>query len=120
MPCAIRRAAGRVRLQVPSAWKVEPAERTFTLASSCGVPADAKAVSANATVTGGAADGSLRFFPSDSTLPIATTISFGAGKTRANNTLLLLSGAGGAGRATVVNDSTAPIHLILDVNGYFK
>ncbi|MBK9963558.1 MAG: IPT/TIG domain-containing protein [Holophagales bacterium] len=97
-----------------------PAERTFTLVSTCGVPADAKALSANVTVTGGAADGSLRFFPSDATLPIATTISFGAGKTRANNTLLLLSGAGGAGRSTVVNDSTAPIHLILDVNGYFK
>ncbi|HYN43323.1 MAG TPA: IPT/TIG domain-containing protein, partial [Thermoanaerobaculia bacterium] len=97
-----------------------PTERTFTLVPGCGIPADAKVVSANVTVTGGAAAGDLRIYPADSALPISTTISFAAGKTRANNSLLLLSEAGGAGRVTVRNDSAAPIHLIVDVNGYFK
>jgi hypothetical protein len=97
-----------------------PAEREFTLASACGVPADARVLSANITVTGGTAAGSLRIYPADSTIPIATTISFAAGKTRANNSLLLLSEAGGAGRVTVRNDSPGPVHLIVDVNGYFR
>ncbi len=97
-----------------------PAERTFTLVPGCGIPADAKVVSANVTVTGGGAAGDLRLFPSDTPLPVSTTISFGAGKTRANNAMLLLSATGQAGRVTVRNDSAAPIHLIVDVNGYFK
>jgi hypothetical protein len=99
---------------------VLPAERTFTLVPTCGVPADAKVLSANVTVTGGGAAGSLRLFPADTTVPLSTTISFGVGKTRANNTMLLLSAAGGAGQVTVRNGSAAPIHLIVDVNGYFK
>jgi hypothetical protein len=97
-----------------------PAERTFTLVPACGVPADAKVLSTNVTVTQGTAAGSLRIYPSDSTLPVSTTISFAAARTRANNAMLLVSAAGGAGRVTVRNDSTAPIHVIVDVNGYFK
>ena len=42
-----------------------PAEREFALAYSCGVPADAKVVSTNVTVTGGTAAGSLRIYPAD-------------------------------------------------------
>jgi hypothetical protein len=97
-----------------------PAEREFALASACGVPADARVLSANVTVTGGAEAGTLRIYPSDATLPIATTISFAAGKTKANISLLLLSETGGAGRVTVRNDSPGPVHLIVDVNGYFR
>jgi len=97
-----------------------PGERTFTLAPACGIPADAKALAANVTVTGGTAAGSLRIYPADSTLPVSTAISYGAGKTRANNAILLLSAAGGAGRVTVRNDSAAPIHLIVDVSGYLR
>lgn len=97
-----------------------PAQRTFQLSSVCGVPADAKVVSANVTVTGGGAAGSLRVFPADTTVPIATTISFGVGQTKANNSMLLLSAAGTAGQVTVRNGSAAPVHFILDVNGYFK
>jgi hypothetical protein len=97
-----------------------PAERVFPLVPACGVPADAKVVSANVTVTGGSAAGSLRFHASDSTLPVSTTISFAGGKTRANNTLLLLSAGDEPGRITVRNDATSEVHVIIDVNGYFR
>lgn len=97
-----------------------PGERTFTVAPGCGVSTDAKVLSANVTVISGAAAGSLRIYPADSTLPIATTISFDAGKIRANNAMLLLSAAGEAGRVTVRNDAGAPLHLVVDVNGYFR
>ena len=80
----------------------------------------AKVLSANVTVISGAAPGSLRIYPADAALPVATTISFGAGKIRANNAMLLLSAAGEAGRVTVRNDAGAPLHLVVDVNGYFR
>lgn len=97
-----------------------PAERTFTVIGMCGVPVDARVLSTNVTVTQGTADGSLRFFPSDSPLPLSTTISFAAGKTRANNAMLLVSSTGPAGRVTVRNDAAGTVHLVLDVNGYFR
>jgi hypothetical protein len=97
-----------------------PAERTFGIVPGCGIPADARVVSANVTVTGGSASGDLRFYPAGTALPVSTTISFGAGRTRANNAMLLVSEGPDAGRVTVRNDSAAPIHLIVDVNGYFR
>ena len=97
-----------------------PAERTFPLVPGCGVPADALVVSANITVTGSTAGGALRVYASDSVLTDATVISFPAGKSRANNAMLLLSAAGGSGRITVRNDAPGTVHLIIDVNGYFR
>ena len=97
-----------------------PAERTFGVVPACGVPADAKVVSANVTVISGAAPGSLRIYPADAALPVATTISFGVGRIRANNAMLLVSTTGGAGRVTVRNDAAAPLHLVVDVSGYFR
>jgi hypothetical protein len=94
-----------------------PAERTFPLVPGCGVPADALVVSANVTVTGSTAAGALRVYASDSALTDATIISFQAGKSRANNALILVSGSG---EVTVRNDAEGETHLIIDVNGYFR
>jgi len=94
-----------------------PAERTFSLVPGCGVPADALVVSTNITVTGSTAGGALRVYASDSGLTNATVISFPAGKTRANNASLLVSGSG---EVTVRNDAEGETHLIIDVNGYFR
>lgn len=94
-------------------------ERVFTLNGACGVSASARTLVTNVTVTGIAADGDLRIFPSDGVLPTATVISFRAGQTRANNAILLLS-SDGAGRVTVHNDAPGPLDLIIDVNGYFE
>jgi len=94
-----------------------PAERTFPLVPGCGVPADALVVSTNITVTGPTAGGALRVYASDSALTDATVISFPAGKSRANNALILVSGSG---EVTVRNDAEGETHLIIDVNGYFR
>ncbi|HYN41662.1 MAG TPA: glycoside hydrolase family 44 protein, partial [Thermoanaerobaculia bacterium] len=67
--------------------------RSFTVADgACGVPADAKAVAVNVTVTGQTAAGALTLFPGSGVAPVTTTISFAAGKTRANNALIGLTG----------------------------
>ena len=94
-------------------------ERVITMAGRCGVPAGARAVSVNVTVTQPAAVGSFRFFPGDGVPSAATTIAFPAGRTRANNAILMLSSSG-SGTLAVRNDSAGPAHLIIDVNGYMQ
>ena len=46
-----------------------------------------------------------------------TSIEYAAGKTRANNAMLLVSGTG---EITVRNDADGEAHLIIDVNGYYR
>ena len=93
--------------------------RLFGMAGVCGVPASARAVTANVTVTAPAAAGNLRFYPGDAGAPLASAINFRPGQTRANNAILRLSGDGAAA-VFVANDAPATVHFILDVNGYFE
>jgi len=94
------------------------AQRTFALASQCGVPSTARALSLNVTVITPTAAGDLRLFPGESATPLVSTINYRAGQTRANNAI---AGLGAAGDLTVQCDqSTGTVHLVLDVNGYFQ
>ncbi len=92
-------------------------QRAFTLTGACGVPAGAVALSANVTVTQTGGAGSLRFYPGDSVPSSATTISFGAGATRANNAHLKLAADGSVG---VASDAPGTVHVIVDVSGYYR
>jgi len=90
-------------------------ERLFVLASRCGIPATAKAVSLNVTVTSPAAPGFVVLYPGGASAPSVSAINFRTGQTRANNSVVRL-GTGG----TLAVQSAAPTHFILDVNGYFE
>ena len=95
--------------------------RTFNVAaSSCGIPAGAAAISVNLTVTNAGALGELVVFPSDVARPIASSISFKAGSTRANNGIVSLSGSGPGPTFSVFNNSAGTVDFIVDVNGYFQ
>lgn len=98
-----------------------PSRRVFSVAGVCGIPATARSISVNVTVTQPAAAGTLRVFPGDTAeewTPTSTSISFSAQKTRANNSICLLS-KDGAGSLAVRNDAPGTVHFILDVSGYF-
>jgi hypothetical protein len=94
------------------------ATRSFTVAQgACGVPADATAVAVNATETGPSSAGALTLFPGSGTAPAATTISFAAGRTRANNALVALAD----GVLSIADRQEAgSVHVIVDVSGYFR
>ena len=94
------------------------AARSFAVAGACGIPTGAVAISANLTVTNAGATGELVVFPSDVATPASSSISFGAGRTRANNDVVVLSGPGTS--FSVFNNSAANVDFILDVNGYFQ
>ncbi len=96
------------------------AQRTFVLAGSCGVPAGAKALSVNLTVTQPDAAGQLILYPADiGGVPVASSINFAGGQTRANNAMVTLA-YDGSGGIKVHNASTGTVHFILDVNGYYQ
>ena len=96
------------------------ATRTFVATGSCGVPATARSVSANVTVTNASAGGQLVLYPGD--LPAAPgtlTLAFRAGQTRANNAVVgLASDASGSFRIT--SSAAAPLDVVVDFNGWFE
>jgi hypothetical protein len=91
--------------------------RTFVLTGQCGIPATAKSVAVNLTVVQASSGGHLAAFPAGQGLPLASTMNFGAGQTRANNAVLSLS-AGGA--ISVFNGAAGPANFLLDVTGWFE
>jgi len=93
-------------------------ERTFVVTASCGVPSSALAVSFNIAVTLESAFGDLRIFPAGTPLPLVSAINYRPFKTRSNDAVI---GLGGAGDVTVhVDQPSGTVHLILDVDGYFQ
>ena len=94
------------------------AQRLFTLAGRCGIPATAQAVSVNLTVVAPAQTGHLQAYPGGITPPPASVINFGAGQTRANNAILPLAADGTL--AVRPGMASGTVHLLLDVNGYFE
>jgi hypothetical protein len=86
----------------------------------CGVPEAALSLTVNVTVTGSGAPGELRLFPGNgiSPNPPVSTISYAAGKTRANNAIVRLA-TDGTATIKVQNVSAAAVHFILDVSGYY-
>ena len=93
------------------------AARAFTIAGQCGVPADASAVALNVTITNPTSSGSLTVYPGTGAVPGTSTISFAAGKTRANNTTIgLVDGV----LSVFDAQATGTTHLIVDASGYFR
>jgi hypothetical protein len=93
------------------------AVRVFVLAGQCEIPAAARAVSVNVTVTGSTAPGNLRLYQAGISLPSTSTINYSTGQTRASNAVVSLNGAGEM--AVYCSQSSGMVQVILDVNGYF-
>jgi hypothetical protein len=92
-------------------------ERMFTVGGRCGIPATARAVSVNVTVTEPTDFGFLVLFPGGGPPPLASAINFRPGQTRANNAVVTLGPAGGLVVRTGM--ASGGVHVILDVSGYF-
>ena len=91
--------------------------RSFDAAGTCGIPADARALSVNLTAVSPAADGVFRLFGAGSATPVAQVLGFRAGRLRSSAAVAV---PGALGRLTVRNDSAQPAHAVLDVSGYFR
>lgn len=97
---------------------VAGADRTFLAFGRCGIPATARAISINVTVTGPSTGGNLRLYPGGQPLPLVSTLNYSSGQTRGNNAVVPLSLAGEFVIRCAQASGTA--HAIVDVNGYFE
>jgi hypothetical protein len=93
-------------------------DRTFVLAGRCGIPSSATAVATNVTVTSATTAGFLTLFPDGATAPLASSVNFHAGQTRANNAIFALSTTGGV--TIHAGLGSGNVEAILDVTGYFQ
>jgi hypothetical protein len=94
------------------------ARRLFQLAGQCGVPAGAKAVAANVTAVGGAANGFFSVGPSG-VANVTSTVNYAAGQARAGNAVVGLTGDP-LGAIWVQNNSNGTTDLLIDVAGYYQ
>ena len=62
---------------------------------------------------------SSRFYPPGTRVPLASTLNFGAGQTRANNAVIPL-GTGGSIAIVCGQPAGGVAHAVIDVNGYFE
>jgi glucose/arabinose dehydrogenase len=92
-------------------------DRAFTIAGRCNIPATARAVAVNLTVTGPTDLGHLVLFALGGIPPTTSAINFRPGQTRANNAIVTLGPAGDIVVRTGM--ATGSVQFILDVDGYF-
>jgi hypothetical protein len=93
--------------------------RSFPIAGECDIPEGAQAVSLNVTVVGSTGPGVLQVFQAGLFGTSTSYLTFGAGQTRTNNGLVALAG----GRLSVrplVDASPGKVHIVIDINGYFR
>jgi IPT/TIG domain/Matrixin len=97
---------------------VANADRAFTVTGQCGIPATARAVSANVTVTQPSSAGDLRLSAAGGPLSLTSSINYRASQTRANDAVIPLGAAGAL--AVHCDQPSGTVQFIIDVNGYFQ
>ncbi len=99
---------------------VDGTPRVVTFHGVCGIPASARALATNFTATQASLAGWVSAYPADVASTGTIVIPFAAGKTRASNTMLKLSGDGhGQARLEATVPAGGTVHVIVDVSGYF-
>jgi len=94
------------------------ADRAFTVTGQCGIPATARAISANVTITQPSSVGDLRLSAAGGALSLTSSINYRAGQTRANDAVIPLGAAGAL--SVHCDQSSGTVQFIIDVNGYFQ
>jgi hypothetical protein len=126
-PCRIAdtRGNGFTGLQGPPALAPN-ATRSFPVrgVSGCGIPSDAEAVVFNFTVVQPAQSGNLVAYPYGGAIPPLTSVlNYSAGEFAVGNGAIVPLGGTTLNVSVYVNvapGSTATVHLVIDVTGYFK
>jgi uncharacterized repeat protein (TIGR01451 family) len=91
--------------------------RTFQVTGLCNIPANATAIHANVTAVNPGSPGFFQVIPTGAPIPVASTVNYVTGRTRANNGIFQLVG----GTVDIRCQQTAgtTTHAVLDVAGYF-
>ena len=111
------RPSGTTTDGVSAGGGARPAGSTYELlvADRGGVPAGARAVVLNLTITEGSGPGYVSVVPCGQPTPVASSLNYDAGTTRANVTIADVDADG----KVCLFTATSPVHLVVDVAGYF-
>ncbi|MCU0261751.1 MAG: hypothetical protein MUE78_12090, partial [Ilumatobacteraceae bacterium] len=93
---------------------IDPAVFRVTMTGSCGVPADAAAVSLTVTTTRSTAPGFVTVWPAGTPRPTVSNVNHGTREDRANGAIVAL---GVEGAVDVYG--SVPTDVVLDVTGWF-
>jgi hypothetical protein len=93
-------------------------DRAFAAIGACGIPTDARAVSINVTAVDPGAPGHLRLYGWGPP-PATSTLNFAAGRIRGNNAIVSL-GPTGEILVSCHMPAGSAVHLVIDVDGYFR
>lgn len=93
------------------------AERRIPTTGRCGIPPLATALALNLTVTGPTDAGNLRVYM-PGVAPLASTLNYSLGQTRANSAVAALGVDGWL--SVRADQAVGTVHLIVDVTGYFE
>jgi len=94
------------------------ATRAFVMAGRCEIPSNADAVAVNVIATQPTALGHVTIYPLGVPLPLASTINYRAGQTRANNAIVQIGANDSI--AVTCGQSSGTTHFVIDVVGYFR
>jgi FG-GAP-like repeat len=94
-------------------------DRDFSVVGACDIPTDVRAVALNVAAVNPSSSGHLTL-SAGGPVPKASTLNFNAGNTRANNTVAAVGTAGEVWVHCATAGSAAPVHLVVDVFGYFR
>lgn len=89
--------------------------RSYTLTGVCNIPANAQAISVNATVVNPVGPGFLVLWAQGGAVPPVSTLNYVAGQTVANAAVVPLSVSGGVSITLGVSGGD----VVLDTNGYY-
>jgi outer membrane protein assembly factor BamB len=117
-PCRVMDTRGAAGVPLGGPALTSGMSRSVHIPGLCGVPATAKAVAVNVTVTAAQSNGYLRLSTSD-TSTLTSTLNYSAGLTRSNNSFVTLDLSGNFD-ALVMQSTGTTAHVIIDVSGYFE
>ncbi len=114
-PCRLVDTRGLVAALPGDGFLPAAVVRSYTLVGACNVPANAQAISLNATVTNPTGPGFLVLWAKGGTIPHVSTLNYVAGQTLANAAVVPLSSDGSISLVLGVSGGD----VILDTNGYY-
>lgn len=92
--------------------------KQFPVAGTCGIPESAQALVVNVTALGATSRGNVLLHRAGMDVSGSSTLNFGPGEIRSNNTVVQLGWGAFEGMATLQDDGQ--VHLIVDVTGYYE
>lgn len=94
--------------------------RLFAMRGNCGIPSNAVAVSVTLTAANPPSAGYLSIWPAGEAWPFISNLNFSGGESAVANGAVVKLGPTQGPDLACFSGTTSPMHVVIDVVGYFK